>query len=193
MKRISNREDLLAYFGARDEAHFQRLLYKRTDCGASVHFLAPGRQRVGTRVEVWSARILGAAGGAYCPMVRRRGRAGQPQREAPEYVKAYLHLDANGSMDVPWELIRELRAGENGVLRVTWQRGCVMVTFEVVAPVWKAHTGGVAIGSIVEGSDAEVPARELYYPFSSERLEAVIQAVEEEADALWCDAYKEEA
>ena len=43
----------------------------------------------------------------------------------------------------------------------------------------------VRVGSIVEGSDAEVGPRHLEFPFDSDDYENVIRDVETEADMLW--------
>lgn len=47
---------------------------------------------------------------------------------------------------------------------------------------------GITIGSIVEGSDAEVSASLMLWPFDREALSEAIQYVEGEADMLWHEA-----
>jgi len=47
---------------------------------------------------------------------------------------------------------------------------------------------GVTVGSIIEGSDSETSYYDLYYPFTKEDWDQVIEAVESEADALWHEA-----
>lgn len=48
--------------------------------------------------------------------------------------------------------------------------------------------GGVVIGSIVEGSDAEVQPKVLLFPFTQEHLDWAVEQIEEEADRLWREA-----
>jgi hypothetical protein len=57
---------------------------------------------------------------------------------------------------------------------------------------WAPLEACTAPWSGVEGGRVCLTVRRLS-TFSSERLEAVILAVEEEADALWCAEHKEEA
>lgn len=52
----------------------------------------------------------------------------------------------------------------------------------------QVHPDRVVIGSIVEGSDAEVPGCDLPFPFDIEAWDETIQYVEDEADLLWREA-----
>jgi hypothetical protein len=47
---------------------------------------------------------------------------------------------------------------------------------------------GVKIGSIVEGSDYEVPPRVLLFPFTDDALNAAVRGVNEEACEAWEEA-----
>jgi hypothetical protein len=51
---------------------------------------------------------------------------------------------------------------------------------------------GIQLGSIVEGSDAEVSTDSLLYPFTSKSLEETIAYIESEASCLWEEANREE-
>ena len=45
--------------------------------------------------------------------------------------------------------------------------------------------GGIQIGSIVEGCDADVPTHELEWPFTLDDMETAIDSVEGIADVMW--------
>lgn len=51
---------------------------------------------------------------------------------------------------------------------------------------------GITFGSIVEGSDAEVEAEEMCFPFSEADLVNAIEFMENEADRLWREANENE-
>ena len=50
------------------------------------------------------------------------------------------------------------------------------------------HDDGIQLGSIVEGSDAEVITDSLRYPFTERQLQETIDYIEAEADMLWREA-----
>lgn len=52
---------------------------------------------------------------------------------------------------------------------------------------------GIILGSIVEGSEAEVDTDELTFPFTSEDYEKTIEHIECEVDILWREANCEES
>lgn len=58
------------------------------------------------------------------------------------------------------------------------------------APWWSQCTG-VLIGSIVEGSDAEVQPELLRWPFTQDDLDRAVRNIDEEADRLWHEANDE--
>ena len=47
---------------------------------------------------------------------------------------------------------------------------------------------GVDLGSIVEGSHAEIGPYSLTYPFTSDDWESAMAQIESEAETAWCDA-----
>jgi len=51
---------------------------------------------------------------------------------------------------------------------------------------------GVQVGSIVEGSDAEVTREPLLFPFTPAFFEAYVQDVDDQACALWAEANEED-
>lgn len=54
---------------------------------------------------------------------------------------------------------------------------------------WLDDCVGILIGSIVEGSDAEVSPLELLFPFTQEQFEHAVNDVDAEADRLWQEAH----
>ncbi len=61
------------------------------------------------------------------------------------------------------------------------------------AGLWiqQVHGKGVKLGSIVEGSDAEIEGEVLCYPFTRERFDVEIENIEKQVDDLW-DEYVDE-
>lgn len=51
--------------------------------------------------------------------------------------------------------------------------------------LWGDDCIGIKIGSIVEGSDAEIGPETLFFPFTSERLDNVVQEINDEASYEW--------
>jgi hypothetical protein len=52
--------------------------------------------------------------------------------------------------------------------------------------------GGIKLGSIVEGSDAETQTHTLMYPFNMTDFDETIEFIENEADKLWHEANDED-
>jgi hypothetical protein len=57
---------------------------------------------------------------------------------------------------------------------------------------WGPRCTGIRIGSIVEGSDAEVGPITLTFPFSNEHLWDAVQEIDKEACLVWDEANTEE-
>lgn len=57
---------------------------------------------------------------------------------------------------------------------------------------WWSQCTGILIGSIVEGSDAEVQPETLLWPFTAEQLDLAVKNIDEEAGRLWEEANGEE-
>ena len=203
MTTIRNTADLLNVYGEgsdnnpeEDERRLDRRVYKSTACGAWAKLLPPGYQRVGTRRGTWTVRITNSIVGPKCYNVRRKGRRAIVTADAPEYVRQFLlptetlpephrkGFDPHTMHNITWEQLVDLPI-EGGIERVTKRRGALLVTFTLDEPVLKPHQGGVLLGSIVEGSDAEIPARELLFPFTEEALDKVLEGIEDEVDFFW--------
>jgi hypothetical protein len=187
---IRNTEDLLHHYGegttgcvTQDDRTLSRRVYKSTDCGAWAALIPPGESPVGTRSEEWTAHVTNSILGPRVRSVRKKGCATVPANDAPAHVRGYLLLTkANQIEGMTWAEVEALDADD--IVRVTRGKG-LKVTFRMEAPVMKPHAGGVRLGSIVEGSDAEVMPEELMFPFSEADLEQAIENIEAEADFLW--------
>lgn len=201
---IRNTTDLFKLFGVDSEARLSRRLYKDTECGAWAKLVPPGKRKVGTRRETWTARVTNSIVGPKCFYVRKKGGKTMSSIEAPMEVQTYMTMgsslpfkkgDAQTLQLISWEGICDLSPEGQvrdphraNLLKVTRRGSTVYVTFEVPVAVMEAHDGGVLIGSIVEGSDAEVMPEELIFPFTEEELDRAVQNVEDDADMLWREA-----
>ena len=191
---ITSLTDLFEHFGVDSVERLSRALYKNTDCGAWCSIVKPGKVQTGTRTETWTANICRSIAGPVPVTVRKAHCKAVTRADFPQYVKDFLLLYGQKSeMEVTWDLLVTLDSTNPGIVKVTNISDTEMfVTFEVQAPVFKTHTGGITIGSIVEGSDAGVLPSTLHFPFSADDLDAVIQGIEDEADRLWREANTEE-
>lgn len=176
--------DLLAHLGCADLNDLQRRVYKTTECGAWVALEAPGRDKCGMRAQTWAARINNGILGPRVVSVRRKGRRAIDPTTAPAYVRDFLLMNPDNRMRLDWSDLPDRPT--DYILSVT-TAGSIqrIVTFKVDAPIERPHAGGVRLGSIVEGSDAEVAPVLLRFPFTPDQWEAAIEAIEDEADRLW--------
>lgn len=180
-----NIADLLAHLNCADASALERRVYKSTECGAWVAIEAPGKDKCGMRAQTWSARINNGIAGPRVLSVRRKGRRAIDPTTAPGYVRDFLLMNPDRRMRLDWG---ELPTAGNGrEILSTRTAGATqrVVTFKVDAPIERPHAGGVRLGSIVEGSDAEVAPVLLRFPFTLDQWEAAIEAIEDEADRLW--------
>ena len=189
---IRNVSDLFKLFGVESEKRLSRAIYKNTECGAWCKIEAPGQTRVGTRTETWTAKVCWSIVGAVPVSARKAHCKKLFRQDFPQHILDYLQVRQSSAIKgISWEDLLGLE-GKNGVVKVNQVNNTTaFVTFEVQAPVFKKHRGGITIGSIVEGSDAEVMPSTLYFPFSESDLDATVQDIEDEADRLWHEANDE--
>lgn len=171
-----------------EEAMSHRI-YKDTSCGA---WLALREIQSGKRREVWSARLMKSIVGIHASRVRRVGQKRIEPQDVPDYIRQFLDIQEglNSKTDIPVEIWQGLSADyDTGghILKVTQIHPIEkVVTFWVERPV---YVKGVAVGSIVEGCDAEVMPEELTFPFRSSAFWKMVQNVEDEADRIWKDTH----
>jgi hypothetical protein len=186
---INTVEDLFSYLGPdyypddyeRSKSSLSRAIYKGTNCGAWADFSAAGNRRNGFKHETWSCTYQKKGDDwSVVQFVHPNGKTfAFKDMDVPAEVFDYFFPD----IDSVSSYLSEQHPGEN---RVT-------VTEEVRINLFKEHQGVFIIGSIVEGVDAEVPAREVYLPCKGEDIDMAIADVESEAEYIWqqthgCDA-----
>lgn len=181
MKRIENIVNLLIRFGIDPDLPFEdanarlsRRVYKSTDCGAWARFEEPGLRSSGSERWICSCRFYKLDGVWTRGNLERDGVAVE-WSTVPAEVRDYFWIDGG--------------VGVGEWLDETYP-GRVDVTCEATVDVrtWEPHGGVFVIGSIVEGSDAEVWPIEVYLPCEEEEIDRAISDVESEADRLWREA-----
>lgn len=183
-------------------------IYKDTACGAHLSAIFPGTPADTTR---HTAEIRQTKGG--------RVRLDKLTPEHPEirdflgFNADGTAFDPAGQSD-PWATLntfakacRELagdKAASEKILAVRPCVGCLRVdiTRDTPARHVYVHSGrdvpegvdpasciGVQVGSIVEGSDAEIDADPMYFPFPADEFDRMVEWVNDEACAAWDEAH----
>lgn len=198
MTTFATRQDVLDFYGATDEQHLDKRVYKATECGAWAKF-DTRFVKTGTKPVAYTAVIQKGINGVYILSVAEGCEPAPPadNPEAlfglPQLVKSFLNLDANK----PKANRSLISAQEFDDLR-SW--GTLTVKDEspirkIVTFIIEVDTGdtqdGFLIGSIVEGSEAECTPHFLPFPFTGEDLDNAVQALETQADELWNEANAE--
>jgi hypothetical protein len=177
---LSNLRDVAEYLGVdvgaddTDERMGERLsrrVYKDTDCGAWAKVVT--RPVLVTEPQSWTARYAKVDG---VWTLAGLSRDGQPHEFSVHggQVRQYFFWDGADLQ----EHLQMLSAGRSDftctdTIDVQIQSGTEMV---------------FVVGSIVEGSDAEVAPVEVTLPCPELSIDAAIEAVEAEADRLWREA-----
>lgn len=202
MTTLASRADVLGFFGEADEAGLSRRVYKSTDCGAWAKFETRFVQ-TGERKRTWTAFLQKGINGVH---VHGAIEDFQPNdvfpatnwsavlpaavvpADLPANVREYLTLTAAGTLcNVTGEDFDALATAGGWQTVVAVSPIQKLITFVLTEPVGEERDGFL-IGSIVEGSDAEVPPEWLPFPFTSDDLDKAVQNIEAEADRLWQEA-----
>jgi hypothetical protein len=160
-------------------------VYKSTDCGAWVKLERECLEECGEPLqETWvfvfdltetKAKLLY---GVLAP----HGEAYPPESMPRDVVEYALPFD--GTIDSSEILALKPVDGEAGSgSRTSYRVQCV-----VSRKQYRVVAEGVTIGSIVEGSDAEVMPVTLRYPFTRDEWDRAVEDVEMEASMLWDEA-----
>lgn len=168
-----------------------RRVYKSTECGAWAVVEGPGTRCERTRPVEWTLRFSTSILGTVLHGGRPAHGTYVQAADLPANVREYAQ--AAGARNVCSFELDSIRGGENGILRVTRSLGITRVTCMIDTPVVTRHAGCLLIGSIVEGSDAEVAASPLYLPFTVTEMDLAIDEVDAEASRLWDEANGPEA
>lgn len=173
----------------RSEKNLSRRVYKSTECGAWAALVPPGRERTATMTERWIFVYLSLLEGPALGLCIR-GDEWYARSDLNEDVRNYAEPLGDA---VTWEAFRrDVRPGQNGVIRVFSMDASMAVEADVPVGLYKMTREGVRIGSIVEGSDACVDGATLLYPFTEDEWDKAVADVEAECDRLWNEANNEE-
>jgi hypothetical protein len=186
MKTFRNRQDVLQYFGVDDEKGLSRAIYKSTDCGAWAAFETIKTSEL---PEVWVAHIRRSITGPRLISARRKGERSTDRASLPAYVMDYLTVSQDSpKIDLTNEELLALKPNGDDMLKVTIRNHDldVWVTFQVKRPVLR---DGIAVGSIVEGTDAEVWPEHLTFPFTYDDLDRAIGNVDKAANDIWNETH----
>lgn len=173
---LATRQDVLDLYGVKDEKGLSRAIYKSTCCGAWARFGAMER-RFNHRHERCTAQYAKVDG--VWQLVALANEDGTPVEFSSVHPDVLTYFWPP-EVDMQ-EWFEDRAAGAS-----TWTATETIPVSDLVAPdaLW--------IGSIVEGSDAEVHAAPLPFPFSLQDLRGVIAYVEDEASLLWSQANEED-
>lgn len=196
-------EDIAYHF---DAAHptsesISRQVYRHTVCGAW------GRVETHTRSvkrrETWRVDLRKSITGIVIASLRRvkGGKRGTVKvGEAPERVRSYLEA-ARSSPRGPWIVagatdldfkvdVTDTLTSPDGITRVT-SRGPLrsLVTFALSVDRPGGTETVFTVGSIVEGTDAEVTPVRITLPCEPKALDRAVTDVEAEATRIWNETH----
>lgn len=192
VRAIASKEDLFELFAVKSEEGLSRAIYEYTACGAWCRIFPPGRVRdfKSDRVETFQASLDIEEGTVRCTsLVDAMGVS--CLENPPEDVAVFLHLQPGGGTDVQPEDLDRIREGD-WVPVVRRREDGVDVEIRVKIFGWRKHSGGIQIGSTVEGTESSTDVQELFFPFTEEQFDAAILEVEEEASEIWDSVHLEE-
>ncbi len=219
-KMIEHLAGLCAHMEATSPHHFGRNLYKYTDCGPWTQFIQRKSEpfvRQAVIEIVWKqgrlfAQTVPAGGKPSAPTERMLEvldfkTSGEPWKDRA--FAAYRKLTHSFLKKTGGQCGTHYRETNTHEFAVTLEdlhpkkilRFCFTESVSAVerkvyynsdeANAMIPNCVGVAIGSIVEGSDAEVGPKELRFPFTAKQLDEAVQAVNSEASELWHEANDE--
>lgn len=186
----------------RFEERCSRVVYKSTECGAWLAFvMEPKHVR---ELTTWTASIEFDGKDVKAKEVRLNGAA-VPLDDLPEEVAQYLGLGLTKPrgpvlcMD-KYEFLSMFSAGVpaptddgdgEGHRWYDVTKDSAALSMSVFVPKPRPHPGvkhgihGVRIGSIVEGSDAEINEPDLMFPFTEHQWDEAVRHVEDVVTEVW--------
>lgn len=209
---IQSIEQLCAHVGVPDFDSLKKGVYEGTTCGAWVKEVPAGRAKAGRRevsvtvlgmpsLSGWTVHALRVDGRMLFDIGKRLGRSEEGtlavDKVIPEEVLTFLCAAPQTVLygrkvytcdQVASEIIQaasKSKGGQGDGFKVDRYRCWQRIRFTVWTDIYRAHRGGVDVGSIVEGSEASPETRELRFPFPAEAWGKALAAVELEADELW--------
>ena len=192
VKTFTCREDVLRYFGAKDEAQFSKAIYKSTSCGAWAKF-EKWSEFVCKEKETWTARFTKGINGIHLVGGWASSTTSMtefiPQDKLPSDVRLYCGLENDTSKtsltDEDWQNFEPDKLKD--LIVINESPICKLLTFTFERDKME-NREGLVLGSIVEGSDAEVTPERLAFPFTDKDFDQAIKNIEFEADMLWKEA-----
>jgi hypothetical protein len=200
---ITNFEELAGFLGAdwdkdkplkENEERMSRSIYKGTACGAWLTLIPPGTRVTGKRYEDWLGIFARRQDGKPCLVQAAKANKEDPKAtltwlppdQCPEGVRFFCEVEA-GSPSAQGEWPMNITWGELVQVSVphTMMGQRIGDLKEVVIEEKAPHTGGFVMGSIVEGTDAEVTGDEVYFPTDEAAVAAYVQWVEDEVQGIW--------
>lgn len=188
MRVFNTRQDVLDHYDARDEDHLSHRVYKTTNCGAWAKFVTQD-EVVSQETQDWTVILTKGINGIHLVGASRGTTLGEviPTDQLPKEVKEYcLLFDPGTKTELTISEFETLTSSETETVLEANPLRLVMavkVDFVVTRP-----RDGLLLGSIVEGSDAEIEGRFLGFPFTAAELHHTISDIESEADFLWREA-----
>lgn len=190
----------------RFEERCSRRVYKSTDCGAWLVF----ETQHPTETTLREFRVCLAAGKKGTEITQvRSGDDLLGEAEWPDEFKYFMSVSPYPGAEASFEPLssmtldricegtKPLAPAEEGH-DILERRPSTLVLFvrvkcsrpkDMPMPKWGVY--GIRLGSIVEGSDAEVDGGLLDFPFTQEQYEHAIEDMESECDRLWHEANDE--
>lgn len=171
-------------------------IYKGTDCGAWVDIRQVAQHKTTRFKVIFGDSIFGPV--AHSWQVNGRGPWRRFDEVAPRELLRYLSADDEEKLVGPGKTmlrlaqdagqsLADVRARTADFDNIEWfprKQDTAWVTLDVVT-----LRPGVGVGSTVEGIDATTETHELTFPFTDKQFWAAVQAVEDEASALWNDTH----
>lgn len=179
MSDIKTIEDVFEHFYAtwepesdlkRNNDLLSRRLYKDTNCGAWATTYPPGERKVGSVKETWTCEYRKVDGLWERGLLSFNGDR-VIDSKAPRAVIDYF-----------WPEDCDLQAFLQDYSK---GRSSFEMTETIDVPVMAKHNGYFLVGSIVEGTDAEITASPVYLPCKAEDLDCAVRYVEDEASLVW--------
>ena len=156
-----------------------RRLYKDTNCGAWASITPPGLRQVGKHQETWTCHFRKVDGIWERGMFSFNGDR-VIDSKVPRAVLEYFWP--------PFDSITP-PVTDNGMQEfLTLEakgRSSFELTDTVDLPIMEPHNGMFLVGSIVEGTDAEVTASPVYLPCEAKDLDDAVQYIEDETSLVW--------
>ena len=173
---LTNLADVCAHFEASEVTNesLSRRVYKNTSCGAWAKVIE--RPRLETREETWGVRYANIDG--WTVVSASRDGTAVELSALPKNVADYFLIGAEHQA-IRTNSLPDLAKGDSAYTATEKLVGEYPVGVESV----------FLVGSIVEGTDAEVQAEEVVLPADESAVDAAVQAVEDGATEIWTDTH----